>query len=102
MITSTPCPKCGSPTFTANIDDKNTILCINDDCKWKSIQPKPRPPRTVVLCPNCNKDLMATEWGTTRRTMVAGWKCECGYMDEISDDQTELWYDAHRRGGYQR
>ena len=32
---NTKCPKCGSPTFTANVDDVNTRLCMNDACKWK-------------------------------------------------------------------
>lgn len=32
---NTKCPKCGSPTFTANVDDVNTRLCTNDECKWK-------------------------------------------------------------------
>lgn len=30
-----PCPKCGSPTFCANIDEGHQILCLSDACKWK-------------------------------------------------------------------
>jgi ssDNA-binding Zn-finger/Zn-ribbon topoisomerase 1 len=99
IIASTLCPKCGSPTFIANIDDKSTILCINDSCKWKSIISETKRPRLVLLCPNCGKDLTAIEWGYPSK---AGWQCECGYQDGISDDQMELWYDAYRRGGMQR
>lgn len=31
-----PCPKCGSPTFTADIDGGMKRLCMNDACKWKA------------------------------------------------------------------
>lgn len=30
-----PCPKCGSWTFCANIDEGYQILCSNDACRWK-------------------------------------------------------------------
>ncbi len=36
VIHSTKCPHCGSAAFTANVDDVDTVFCINDDCKWKA------------------------------------------------------------------
>lgn len=30
-----PCPSCGGPTFTANVDDQDTRLCMSDACRWK-------------------------------------------------------------------
>lgn len=29
------CPKCGTATFRANVDDEERDLCMNDECKWQ-------------------------------------------------------------------
>jgi hypothetical protein len=69
------CPKCGSGTFVANIDDKDTFLCINDDCKWKYTWSNSTEmigvakERFDILRSNPDHNLIIEDWGA----WYSGW-----------------------------
>ena len=38
------CPKCHGPVYIANVDDVDTILCMDDGCRWKMQVVEEQPP----------------------------------------------------------
>jgi len=48
----------------------------------------------ILLCPNCNEDLIATTLGDT----PIWWCPECAYTDTPLKAEMQLWRDAYDRG----
>lgn len=42
------CPKCHGPVYIANVDDVDTILCMDDGCRWKMQVVEEQPPAPAV------------------------------------------------------
>ena len=75
------CPKCGSPVFYANIDDRETVLCMNDDCKWKEVI------KENEKCPHVGYN------NTTDR-----WCCMFTFTPCAFYDVWRVWRDCPKRG----